>query len=79
MPGVDEATKTSRKVFLTMLVACLYCWLTILSTTDVGLLAGGLPLALPIVQTPIPVVAFFGLAPVLLLIIYLYLHFSLYR
>ncbi len=76
-PGVDEATKTSRKVFLTTLVACLYCWLTILSTTDAGLLIGNSTLALPIVQTPIPVVAFFGAAPVLLLIVYLYLHFSL--
>jgi len=76
-PGVDEATKTSRNVFLTMLAACLYCWITILSTTDAGLLVGSSTLALPIVQTPIPVVAFFGAAPVMLLIIYLYLHFSL--
>jgi hypothetical protein len=53
-PGVDEATKTSRKVFLTMLAACVYCWLTILSTTDAGLLIGSSTLALPIVQTPIP-------------------------
>ncbi|MBZ5636146.1 MAG: pentapeptide repeat-containing protein [Acidobacteriia bacterium] len=76
-PGVDEASKTSRKILLTMLAACLYCWLTILSTTDAGLLVGSSMLSLPIVQTPIPVVAFFGAAPVLLLIIYLYLHFSL--
>ena len=69
-PSVDEATKTSRKVFLTMLAACLYCWLTILSTTDAGLLVGSSTLALPIVQTPIPVIAFFGAAPVLLLIVY---------
>jgi len=75
-PGVDEATKTSRKVLLTMLAACLYCWLTILST-DAGLLVGSSTLALPIVQTPIPILAFFGAAPVLLLIVYLYLHFSL--
>jgi uncharacterized protein YjbI with pentapeptide repeats len=76
-PGVDEATRTSRKVFLTMLAACLYCWLAILPTTDVQLLIGNSTVALPFVQTPIPVVAFFGAAPVLLLIIYLYLHFSL--
>ena len=76
-PVVDEATKTSRNVFVTMLAACLYCWLTILSTTDVGLLLGSSMVALPIVQTPIPIVAFFGAAPVLLLIVYLYLHFSL--
>lgn len=77
LPGVDEATKTSRKVFLTMLAACLYCWLTILSATDAGLLLGNSTLGLPVVQTAIPVVAFFFAAPVLLLIIYLYLHFSL--
>ena len=77
LPGVDEATKTSRKVFLTMLAACLYCWLTITSTTDLALLTGNSTLALPVVQTPIPVVAFFGAAPILLSIVYLYLHFSL--
>jgi hypothetical protein len=79
LPRVDEATKTSRKAFLTMLAACLYCWLMILATTDAGLLLGNSTPALPIVQTPIPVLAFFGAAPVLLLIIYLYLylHFSL--
>lgn len=76
-PGVDEATKTSGKVFLTMLAACLYCWLTVLSATDTGLLLGNSSLALPIVQTAIPVVAFFFAAPILLLIIYVYLHFAL--
>jgi uncharacterized protein YjbI with pentapeptide repeats len=76
-PGVDEATRTSRTVFLTTLATCLYCWLAILSTTDAGLLVGSSTLTLPIVQTPIPVVAFFGAAPVLLLIVYFYLHFSL--
>jgi hypothetical protein len=59
-----------------MLAACLYCWLTVLFTTDAGLLVGGSNLALPIVQTPIPIVAFFGATPVLLLTVYLYLHFS---
>jgi uncharacterized protein YjbI with pentapeptide repeats len=77
LPGVDEATKTSRKVFLIVLAACLYCWLTILSTTDAALLIGNSTLALPIVQTQIPIAAFYGATPVLLLIVYLYLHFSL--
>jgi uncharacterized protein YjbI with pentapeptide repeats len=77
LPGVEEASKSSRNLLLTVTLACLYCWLTILSTTDASLLVGSSTLALPIVQTPIPVVAFFGAAPVLLLIVYIYLHFSL--
>ncbi|MBV9769781.1 MAG: pentapeptide repeat-containing protein, partial [Bryobacterales bacterium] len=75
-PGVDEASKNSRQLFLIMLVAALYCWITIFSTTDAALLLGSTPLALPIVQTPIPVGAFFGFAPVLLLAVYIYMHFS---
>src|ERR1700677_1347690 len=31
LPGVDEASKNSRKLFATMLIAFLYCWLTIFS------------------------------------------------
>jgi uncharacterized protein YjbI with pentapeptide repeats len=77
LPGVDEGSKNSRKLFVTMLLACLYCWLTISSTTDTALILGSASLALPIVQTPIPVVAFFVAAPILLLVIYLYLQFSL--
>jgi uncharacterized protein YjbI with pentapeptide repeats len=77
LPGVDESAKNSRKLFLTMLIACLYCWLTILSTTDAAILLGASSLALPIVQTPIPVVASFLAAPVLVLVVYIYLHFSL--
>jgi len=75
-PGVDEASKNSRQLFLIMLLASLYCWITIFSTTDAALLLGSSSLALPIVQTPIPVRAFFGFAPVLLLAVYTYMHFS---
>jgi uncharacterized protein YjbI with pentapeptide repeats len=76
-PGVDESSKNSRKLFVTMLIACLYCWLTILSTTDAAILLGSASLALPVVQTPIPVAAFFLAAPILILVLYIYLHFSL--
>jgi len=76
-PGVDEASKNSRQLFLIVLVASLYCWITIFSTTDAALLLGSSSLALPIVRTPIPVQAFFGFAPVLLLAVYIYMHFSL--
>jgi uncharacterized protein YjbI with pentapeptide repeats len=77
LPGVDEASKNSRKLFATMLIAFLYCWLTIFATTDAALLLGASALALPIVQTPIPVRAFFTLAPLLLLSVYSYMQFSL--
>jgi len=77
LPGVDEGSKNSRKLFVTMSIACLYCWLTILSTTDAALLLGSSALALPIIQTPIPVATFFIAAPVLLLVVYIYLQFSL--
>ena len=59
IPQVDEATKAARDLFLVLMAALLYCWLTMLSTTDVTLVAGNSTLALPIVSTPIPITAFF--------------------
>lgn len=75
---VGDISDSARKLFITMLVACLYSWLTIATTTDVNLITNRASSQLPIIQTSIPIVGFYVVAP-LLLCVYLYFHFYLQK
>ncbi len=76
---VEEASKNTRRIFLAMLLGCAYSVLTIFSTTDARLLTNSASSPLPIIQTPIPIAGFYGVAPAILLAIYLYFHLYLQR
>ncbi len=76
---IDEASKNTKRIFLAMLLGCAYSVLTIFSTTDARLLTNSSSSPLPIIQTPIPIAGFFGVAPAILLAIFLYFHFYLQR
>ena len=66
-----------KKLFTALLLGCVYCWLTIFSTTDVRLLTNSASTPLPIIQTPIPIAGFYGVAPFILLAIFIYFHLYL--
>ena len=70
---------SARNLLFAVLAACLYCWLTIATTTDVNLLTNHTSSPLPVIQATIPIVGFFYVAPLLLLCISLYFHFYLQR
>ncbi len=76
---VEEASRDARKIFLAVLLGCVYCWLTIGSTTDVALLTNSSSSNLPIIQTGVPIGAFYLAAPFLLAVLYIYLHLYLRR
>jgi hypothetical protein len=76
---VDELSKSSGAPFVSMLLACAYAWLTIAITTDAQLLTNSISSKLPIIQTEIPLVAFYWLAPAILLGVYTYFHLYLQR
>lgn len=76
---VEEASKSARKIFLTMLLACLYALLTIATTTDTRLLTNSASSPLPILGTAIPIVWFYLAVPLLLLGHYIYFHVHLLR
>jgi len=76
---VEENSKNARKIFLAMLLACVYSWLTIGSTDDVALLTNSSSSPLPIIGTPIPIATFLIIAPILLVGFYLYMHLYLWR
>jgi uncharacterized protein YjbI with pentapeptide repeats len=79
LKAVGDISESARKLFLAMLVACLYSWLTIATTTDVNLITNRASSPLPIIQTSIPIVGFYVVAPLLLLCVYFYFHFYLQK
>ena len=76
---VAEASRNARKLFISMLLGCLYSLLTIATTTDVRLLTNSASSPLPIIGTEIPTVSFYVAAPLLLLALYIYFHLYLQR
>lgn len=79
LKAVDEISESAKKLFIAMLAACLYCWLTIATTTDLNLITNRSSSPLPIIQTSIPIVGFYVVAPLLLISIYFYFHFYLQK
>ena len=76
---VEAATQYARKLFFIILAACVYSWLTIAMTTDAGLLTNTASSPLPIIGTTIPIVGFYWVAPLTLLVLYVYFHLQLQR
>lgn len=79
LENVKGISESARKIFLAALAGCLYCWLTIATTTDVNLITNRASSPLPIIQTQIPIVGFYVVAPLLVLCVYFYLHFYLQK
>jgi len=76
---VAEIAKIARPIFLALLLGCVYGWLTIGKTTDASLVTNSSASSLPIIETEIPIVAFYWVAPLVLLAIYFYFHLYLQR
>ncbi len=79
LDAVKGISDSAQKLFVGMLGACLYSWLTIGTTTDVSLITDRASSPLPIIQASIPIVGFYVIAPVLLLGVYFYFHFYLQK
>ena len=77
LSSVNDVSANAQKVFLSMLVACAYCWLTIATTSDARLLTNSTSSPLPLIQTAVPLAGFYLTAPLLLLCIFLWLHLYL--
>lgn len=76
---VEETSKNARKIFLAMLLGCVYSWLAIATTTDARLLTNSASSPLPIIQTEVPIAGFYWAAPLILLSVFFYLHLYLQR
>lgn len=76
---IEETSRNARKIFLAMLLGCVYSWLTIATTTDALLLTNSASSPLPIIGTEIPIASFYLAAPLILVAFYIYLHLYLQR
>ncbi len=79
LSAASGISDNAQKLFVAMLAACLYSWLTIATTTDINLVTNRASSALPIIQTSIPIVSFYVVTPLLLLGAYYYFHFYLQK
>jgi len=77
---IAKATSNAQKLFVAMLGACLYCFLTTGKTKDAALLTDSASSPLPVIPgTEVPVVGFYLLAPIVLIAQYFYLHLNMHR
>lgn len=76
---VEHLSKLAAKLFVALVLGCVYAWLTIATTTDARLITETVTSPLPIVQTPIPIVLFYWVAPFVLLALYVYFNLYMQR
>jgi hypothetical protein len=76
---IAEATSNAQKLFIAVLGGCTYSWLTIATTKDAALLTNSASSPLPVIATPLPIVGFYLVAPILLLALYFYFHLNMQR
>jgi len=74
---VEKTSVNARTIFFSLLLGCVYSWLTIATTTDVRLLTNTASSPLPIIGTEIPIAWFYVAAPLVLICLYFYLHLYL--
>lgn len=75
----EELSRSSRSLVIALLMACAYCWLTIGTTLDAKLLANSVRSSLPIIQTDVPITAFFWVVPIALLAASTYIQLHLLK
>lgn len=76
---LTEISRHAQTTFLALVVACVYSYLTIATTTDAALLSNSSATPLPIIQVNVPIVWFYWFAPVILTVLFVYFHLYLER
>jgi uncharacterized protein YjbI with pentapeptide repeats len=77
--SVEALSQNSAKVFITILVAVVYSFLTIAGTKDVEVLTNSNSSRLPVIGAEIPIVGFYVATPLILLALFIYFHIYLQR
>jgi uncharacterized protein YjbI with pentapeptide repeats len=71
---VAEVSKNTQRIFVSLLGACAYVALAVISTLDAELLANTAAIELPIVKSKVPIILFYWVTPALLVLFYAYFH-----
>jgi uncharacterized protein YjbI with pentapeptide repeats len=77
--GVSDLSRSIGRTFLSIVLSCVYSFLTIAATNDAELLVNSISSPLPILNTQIAIAHFYVVAPVIIFSLYLHLHLSLLR
>ena len=65
----------AQSLFLSMLAATIYIILAVIDTNDLALITNSTTLSLPILNTSVPVIPFYVVAPVVLCVVFIYFCF----
>ena len=76
---VDEISRNAKRLFTSLLLGCVYAFLTVATTTDVRLVTNSASSPLPIIGTAIPIAGFYWAAPFILMCLYGYFLLYLQR
>jgi uncharacterized protein YjbI with pentapeptide repeats len=76
---IAEVTSHANPVLMGIIGACLFSLLTIFSASDLDLIQNAMSPEVPNVGIKIDIISFFRVVPLVLLGMYLYLHFYLYN
>ena len=76
---VEHAIKYTQRIFVVMVLGCIYTWLTVASTSDANLITNSTVSPLPIIGNKIDIAGFYFVAPIILVCVYCYLHIYLQR
>lgn len=76
---IGNLAKIIKPIFLGLLSACVYSWITIATIEDVSIISDARETVLPIIQVKIAVSGFFIAAPLILYFIFLYFNLYLRR
>lgn len=76
---IEEISKLTQTNLIAVLAGCVYSWLTVATTLDSKLVTDSASSPLPIIGTPVPITAFYVVAPLILLVLYVHLHLYLQR
>jgi hypothetical protein len=79
LESTERLSDNSSKVFLTILVAVAYTFLTMATTKDIQLITNTNSSKLPVIGTEIPIVGFYVATPLILLALFVYFHIYLQR
>lgn len=77
LKNVEETSKNARAIFFTLLAICAFALLATATTTDAQIVLNNFRLNLPIVNAEVSVLLFFICAPILILLVFVYLHMYL--
>ena len=76
---VTEISKHAHNIFVAAILACVFSWLVVATTTDAALLVNKTSTELPFVGAKIPIAGFYWAAPAIMLSLYIYLLLYMQR